>query len=195
MVNVWRTSTEGATARAVPIAHGKAVGSHGRFKWIIQRIPTGPHSGRATITTSAPRPLRPVLLLEGTHSARAATAKAKCPFFSKGGPCLGTLMSDYSYEGEGGQSDQLMKAKFGPREVVGTRYQLEPAPGQYHLTQHKVTWHSVASVEILAVYEVHEVRNGFKYHKLPSGRHRGHAKLTAWEDTDPPILVLFGDRD
>ncbi len=48
--------------------HGKAVMKHRQGQWIIQRIPTRAHSGKVTVTSTAPRDLEPDLLLEGARA-------------------------------------------------------------------------------------------------------------------------------
>ncbi len=128
-----------------------------------------------------------------TSSPLKATA-AKCPSYSPGGPCKGNLMSAYSYEGEGVQATRLLKAKFGPRKLVGTRFETLPFPGQWQVYKRTVSWTSVSGVKIVAVYEVHEVKRRFIYHKLSSSTHSGHHTLIAVRGQDPPVLVMFGEH-
>jgi len=123
----------------------------------------------------------------------AVTAKSGCQPYSQGGPCLGPIQTAYNYEGEGEQAVKLMWAKFGAKKVVGSVFEPDP-PGQYEITQRHITWHSVASVEIVAVYEVKFMGRRARYRKLPSQSHSGHAVLRDIRGQDAPILLLQGRR-
>jgi hypothetical protein len=129
-----------------------------------------------------------------TDSPKAGTAKAQCQYFSRGGPCA-PIMSTYDYSGRKEGDLSLVWAKLGPVHVVGTTYvSTPPVPGMYEVFKRTFTWTSAPDVEIVGVYEVHEVGAGFKYKKLSSGKHSGHAAITDVRGTSGPILVLQGRR-
>jgi hypothetical protein len=129
-----------------------------------------------------------------TDPPKAGTAKTQCQYFSRGGPCA-PIMSTYDYSGRKEGDISLVWAKLGPMHVVGTTYvSTPPVPGMYEVFKRTFTWTSAPDVEIVGVYEVHEVGAGFKYKKLSSGKHSGHATITDVRGTSGPILVLQGRR-
>jgi hypothetical protein len=189
--------------------HGKAVLVRGKYRWIIERITTGAHSGRATLTSDAPE-FAPFLFLEGRQAQasqsrysiatrlqaappKAVTAKTSCQYYSRGGPCA-PIMSVYTYSDYKEGDLSLIWAKPGPEHKTGTTYVSGPFPGTYEVFKRTFAWKSIASVEIVGVYIVHEVGRGFSYKKLTSGPHGGHATLTDVDDGSAPILVLQGRR-
>jgi hypothetical protein len=123
----------------------------------------------------------------------SATKARECPLAPANLPCHGTTIeSVYTYFGYHEGDLSLIRAKLSPNQIVGHVHKTWPTPGEYEINERTFTWHSVASVEIVGVYVVHEVGAGFSYKKLPSGKHNGQAKLTAITDGSTPSLVLQG---
>lgn len=201
-----------ASIEIVAVYEVEVVGRGFRHK----KLPSGKHSGHATITDAAGGS-SPILLLQGRHAQAtqslhsldehrtnpsasvpatttpAATAKTHCQYPSVGGPCA-PIMSIYTYFGYHEGDLSLIRAKLSPNQIVGHVHKTWPTPGEYEVNQRTFTWHSVPSVEIVGVYIQRGVGKGFSYTKLPTGKHSGHAKLTAVTDGSTPSLVLQGRR-
>jgi hypothetical protein len=134
---------------------------------------------KAATTMEAATPLR----AWPSTPPKATTTKAHCQYFSRGGPCA-PIMSTYDFVGYREGDLSFIWAKLGPehKETVGAK----------EVFKRTFTWHSVASVEITGVYEVREVGKGFRYKKLPTGKHGGHTILTDVFGDSEPNLVLQG---
>ena len=169
----------------------------GIHPFVYRRVPSGTHSGHATLTAIRENKV-PLLLLEGRRiqtstQAKAVTASASCQSDFRGVPCKGPIESLYAYDGYGSDQTSYLWAKAGPTEKVGERFATNPFPRDYPVTQRTFTWHSRFNIEIVAVYVIHRPLRGHPtYQKLSTGRHSGHATLTFVGSGTPPLLLLQG---
>jgi hypothetical protein len=120
----------------------------------------------------------------------AQVATGRCVPISRGAPCLGTIQSEYAYAGLGGGAVTYIHAHPGAEERIGTAADENP------ITQRTFTWHSVASVKIVAAFIVTEIglTGRYSYQRVPTGEHGGHAVLVAKGDISVPRLLLEGSR-
>jgi hypothetical protein len=86
------------------------------------------------------------------------------------------VVTTYSGYKEGPLS--LIKLTLGPsRKIAGE--ELEGGGTRHEIDQRQVSWHSVANVEVVAVFILHRPKlRRFVYQAVPTGRHSGHTTLT-----------------
>ena len=187
-------SVAGVTIVAVFVETGGGI-----HPFVYRRVPSGPHSGHTTLTAIFDN-TTPGLLLEGRRiqtstQAKAATANTRCQSDFRGVPCLGPIESSYAYNGYGSDQTSKLWAKPGPTEKVGERFETNPFPRDYEVTQRTFTWHSRSNIEIVAVYVIHRpLRSHPTYQRLSTGPHSGHATLTDVADQTSPLLLMEGRR-
>jgi hypothetical protein len=130
---------------------------------------------------------------ETKHSAAAAK---ECPLAPFNVPCHGTTIeSAYTFSGYREGDLSLISAKLGPVHKLGMTYvPTPPVPGMYEVDRRTITWHSLADVEIVAVYEVEVVGRGFRHKKLPTGTHSGKATITDTAGGSSPYFLFQGRR-
>ena len=119
----------------------------------------------------------------------SATAATHCKPISIGEPCLGPIQSGYAYDGFGGGDDTYIHAKAGPKVVV------EKGGETGEVTERTFTWHSIPSVEMVAVFIVSKSNpdsRTFHYTRVKTGRHSGHVAMRAVFQGIPPTLLLEG---
>jgi hypothetical protein len=121
--------------------------------------------------------------------APIASASGRCVSIAHGAPCLGPIQSSYAFAGLGGGATGAIHAKAGPQEEIGKDGSGNP------ITRRTFTWHSVGSVKIVAVYVSTEIglTGKYRYRRIPTGSHSGHATLiNRWSNS--PQLLLEGSR-
>ncbi len=125
----------------------------------------------------------------------AATSKTfPCPK-APHEPCKGPIevVTNYSGYKEGPLS--LIKLTLGPSRKVGgeTHEQFLTKP---EIFQRVASWHSVADVEIVAVFILHRPKPGqFHYQPIPTGKHGGHVTLTDdRQGNAEPMLIVQGRK-
>jgi hypothetical protein len=124
-----------------------------------------------------------------TPPGSAIIAQAKCKVPRQ--PCLAPIQSWYAYDGYGVGDTRLLKAKVGPKTVIGEAISTKPL-AKYQITKRLFSWHSVGNTTIVAVFLVRGLGSHATYQRLRSGSHSGHAVLTA--GFIPPELLLEGSR-
>ena len=125
---------------------------------------------------------------------QAVATQSRCKPLTPSAPCVGPLQSEYAYDGYGVGNTTSIHVKAGPMTVVGKVYKSTPVPGFYQVKKRTFTWHSPASVTIVAVYI--ERRRGLhvSYQRISTGTHSGHTTLTLLEQSIPPTLYLEGRK-
>jgi hypothetical protein len=171
------------------------VGITGKYHY--QRVPTGEHSGHATLTGGYRR--NPTLLLEGERIASAARASAaRCVSYVREARCLGPIQVLYPMFGRDGGALRSIPAKLGPEEQFGTEPNGDP------IIHRTLSWHAAAGVKLVVAYEltptIQHGKAGFHFHRVPTGAYSGRIVLTGTRQTttnDPerePMVLLEGER-
>jgi hypothetical protein len=126
----------------------------------------------------------------GLYLPSAVSAQKRCVPLDRNAPCLGRIQSGYAFSGLGGGALSLIRAKLSPEEEIGRNAARDP------ILQRTFTWHSIASVKMVAVYVVSQIgqTGTYRFHRVPTGTHSGHVTLTAVVDVRIPTLLLEGER-
>jgi hypothetical protein len=173
------------------------IGETGRYSY--RRVSTGEHSGHAALVAKGDISV-PTLLLEGRRTASAAVTSRHCVSFVTEAPCLGSIQTLVGFNGKAGGAVRFITARPGPEEEIGKN------PEHVPIMRRSFTWHSVASVKLVAAFvlttlskdgKAVRVRGKFRWvvHRIPTGAHSGTATLTASEGSSlAPFLLLEGSR-
>jgi hypothetical protein len=132
--------------------------------------------------------------------ALLATAHPRCVPVFHGAPCKAPIQTLCNYNGLCSSKGlpnppgPPVKATAGATSVVGRVYETYPDPGYDEVTKRTFTWYSAASVEIVAVYVVHQGIRTQSYQKVATGTHSGRGVLTDVKGLNPTLLLLQGRR-
>jgi hypothetical protein len=170
------------------------VGTTGKYHY--QRVPTGEHSGHATLTGGYRR--NPTLLLEGSRIASTARTAKRCVSYVREARCLGPIQVLYPMFGRDGGALRSIPAKLGPEELVGTEPNGDP------IIHRTLSWHTAVGVKLVAAYELTPtIQNGkaaFHFRRIPTGAHGGRIVLTGTTNASThiperePMVLLEGER-
>jgi hypothetical protein len=112
-------------------------------------------------------------------------------------PCKGPIEVSTGYSGYKEGPSWEIKITLGPSHQISQGN--ERSGGDIReVVQRQASWHSVPSVEIVAVFILHRPAHGprFRYQKVASGRHGGHTTLTdvVSPSTGADVLIIQGRR-
>jgi hypothetical protein len=135
-------SVSGVRMRAVYVV--SAIGNTGKYRF--RPVPTKAHHGQVTLKVDQGGNI-PRLLLEGERTASkavASVAATHCKSFTTETPCIGPIQTLFAFTGMPAGAVHSITVKRGSEEEVGTN------PEGVPIEQRRFTWHSVASVKLVA---------------------------------------------